>query len=179
MAVEDYKHYPEQRRALASGTKASLASSAKVFKDLDIRVQNIIDEKLEERANKMKWVLSHRIAFGSGVGRYPKFSGYQGKESHNPSYRQWTVERQGKTILLYNDARGFDGFSYPLLLAYGQGSAKSKRAKWNFAPPSAKVNSKGFSTQMPEGIAPLITNQRKLLLADIKQEVLTKLGKKF
>ena len=164
MAFDWDIYNPSQMR----GVSVSISNtSERVFKKIESRVEDAVKEAVRRRAAKMWRILRYRYAmFYGAVGRWPRYHDDKKKDGFH-SFRRWKYEiRSEYNIRLYNDARAKDGFAYPLLLAKGPGPARKWPKKvWDNR---KRVNSKGFSTQLPEGIMPFIKRHKALLKEEVK-----------
>ncbi|RLA73555.1 MAG: hypothetical protein DRG30_06155 [Epsilonproteobacteria bacterium] len=155
-----------------SPTFARAKVSDKFFKRLRKNALSIANDISKKTADDMVFTLRIRGHLkGSGVSgaRYPKWDGSNGKPSKE-SYKHWGVKQyKNGEYWIYNDAKSDDSwkYNYPYALMYGKGW--SDRVK--DAAPSKRLTGSGdavFSTQMPEGIRPMVKLKREQMITDIK-----------
>lgn len=148
------------------GTSHTLKNTSTFFKKIQAKAEAVAEKIVEDRAKIMVDVLRYRKSMPD-FARYPKYDVPEGTiQPHKHSYMNWKLAKVGKNIQLINTTKASDGFSYPLLLLNGQQGSGSYQ--WPFKLPTDKVNSEGFSTQMPNGIQPFLNRHKQYLLDELR-----------
>ena len=144
-----------------------------VFDTLESELRREVARKVKKRSNTMLEVLRHRQELkGSGGARYPKGDGSKNRthdrKTEPHSYTGWQMSKQDHLhYTVYNNhANLSDDFKYPASLLFGK--PWSPKVKGGHLVRLVKKGDRYFSKQMPDGIAPWMKEQRKLLIKDVK-----------
>ncbi len=121
----------------------------------------IAEREAEFMAQDMHFILKNRFPLLGGLGRWPKFDP---EKYSKHSHRFWELQKRpdGSWWLTNNQTSGGDEFPYPRSLING--------GPWNLKSslPTERINSEGFSKQMPKGLDPWIANKRKQFEENLK-----------
>ncbi len=156
---------------LTRGASATTKGTSHFFKKLEKLAKEKANEVIETQSSIMYNTMRYRrTMLGEPNSRYPKWDGSNGVKSKK-SYTKWVMSKNPNgSITLHNSAVApISNFSYPLLLLNGpQGSYRwGKPSKGLFG----KVNSMGFSTQMPNGIHPWLKRYSIIIKNELKKEI--------
>ena len=139
----------------------------RIFDNIEKEVVAAVERTSKKFSERFKYVLLHRITLPGNHGRYPKGlpkGGSRSTEGH--SSRAWEVKKSPTVPhawnIVNNHVNKNDDFNYPIsLLSGNQWGPNVENAKHRDR--SRKVNGKIFSTQMPNGILPVMKVQHERL----------------
>jgi len=161
---------------------SSVQTTSSFFKNLKSKEKAIADAEARKMANEIVRALKHRQSL-NGFGQMPKYSergsfagGFGG--TSKKAYWKWRVVTNENGISsVYNDARGFGGYSYVRNLAYGTGwAAKQVMSATNGIRTDGRASrlvvngGRVFSKQLPKGLSPWFALKRNVLKARIKEK---------
>jgi len=150
-------------------TSQTQRSVQTVVKNLNTHLDGIVSYLTEKRAMNMHATLRNRRDMGGRFGRFPRYNLKDSKKG----FRHWRISQKGKmSFVLTNDARDvsggyWTGYNYLRPVMFGLEWPAHIKGGIRLV----RKGNKLFSTQMPSGLEPWLSRQRKLLKEEVSDTI--------